>query len=40
MATALIDTNILVYLYDQQEPQRQDLARRVLSEVEALGIPG
>ncbi len=38
MAVALIDTNILVYLYDQRDPQRQDLARRVLSEVEALGI--
>jgi predicted nucleic acid-binding protein len=38
MMPALIDTNLLVYLYDQRDPQRQDLARRVLSEVETLGI--
>lgn len=37
MAAVLIDTNLLVYLYDQRDPDRQELARRVLSELEATG---
>ena len=38
MAAILIDTNILVYLYDQRDPRRQELARRALEQVETLGI--
>lgn len=38
MAAILIDTNILVYLYDQRDPRRQELARRALEQVETLGV--
>jgi len=34
MATVLIDTNVLVYLFDSKEPARQDRAIYVLRELE------
>lgn len=38
MAAILIDTNILVYLYDRRDARRQELARRLLNEVEIHGV--
>jgi predicted nucleic acid-binding protein len=34
MAAILIDTNVLVYLYDQNQPQKQSQAQRILGELE------
>lgn len=38
MSIALIDTNLLVYLFDSRDPTRQRWARQVLVELEALGV--
>jgi predicted nucleic acid-binding protein len=37
MPPILIDTNILVYLYDRNQPTRQDQARDVLDQLEGSG---
>jgi predicted nucleic acid-binding protein len=34
MASILIDTNVLIYLYDQNQPARQQQARYVLEQLE------
>lgn len=38
MNNALIDTNLLIYLYDQRDPVRQEKAQRLLYELNALGV--
>lgn len=38
MSIALIDTDLLVYLYDSRDPVRQGRARQILDELGALGI--
>jgi predicted nucleic acid-binding protein len=37
MALILIDTNLLIYLYDQNEPARQKQARFVLDKLQGVG---
>ena len=38
MAPILIDTNILIYLYDHNQPERQSLAMDVLDRLELMGL--
>ena len=38
MAPILIDTNLLIYLYDQNEPIRQSRAMDVLDQLELMGL--
>jgi predicted nucleic acid-binding protein len=38
MAPILIDTNLLIYLFDQNDPVRQSRAAEVLDELELLGL--
>lgn len=38
MAPILIDTNLLIYLFDQNEPSRQSRAVEVLDNLELVGI--
>ena len=38
MAPILIDTNLLIYLYDQNEPERQSPAMDVLDRLELMGL--
>lgn len=38
MAPILIDTNLLIYLYDQNQPERQSRAMDVLDQLELMGI--
>ena len=37
MPPILIDTNVLIYLYDQHQPAKQDRARHVLDRLEGSG---
>ncbi|MBE7535205.1 MAG: hypothetical protein HS124_05680 [Anaerolineales bacterium] len=37
MALILIDTNLLIYLYDQNEPAKQKQARFVLDRLQGIG---
>jgi predicted nucleic acid-binding protein len=37
MAPILIDTNLLIYLFDQNQPNRQSRAEEVLDQLELLG---
>jgi len=36
--SALIDTNLLIYLYDQRDPVRQERAQHLLHDLGALGV--
>jgi predicted nucleic acid-binding protein len=38
MAPILIDTNLLIYLYDQNQPDRQSRAADVLDQLEIMGL--
>jgi predicted nucleic acid-binding protein len=38
MAPILIDTNLLIYLFDQNEPVRQSRATEVLDQLELMGL--
>ncbi len=38
MAPILIDTNVLIYLYDHNQPERQSLAMDVLDRLELMGL--
>ena len=38
MAPILIDTNVLIYLFDQNEPVRQSRATEVLDQLELMGL--
>ena len=38
MAPIIIDTNLLVYLYDQNQPARQSRAMEVLNQLELMGL--
>jgi predicted nucleic acid-binding protein len=38
MAPILIDTNLLIYLYDQNQPERQSRATDVLDRLELMGL--
>jgi predicted nucleic acid-binding protein len=38
MAPILIDTNLLIYLYDQNQPDRQSHAAIVLDQLELMGL--
>jgi len=38
MAPILIDTNLLIYLFDQNEPARQSQAVEVLDQLELMGL--
>ena len=38
MAPILIDTNLLIYLYDQNQPDRQSRAADVLDQLELMGL--
>lgn len=38
MAPILIDTNLLIYLYDQNQPTRQSRAVAVLDQLELIGL--
>jgi len=37
MALVLIDTNVLIYAYDYQDPRRRELALRVLDDLQTRG---
>ena len=38
MTPILIDTNVLIYLYDHNQPERQSLAMDVLDRLELMGL--
>ena len=38
MAPILIDTNLLIYLFDQNEPTRQSQAVELLDQLELMGL--